>query len=138
MMLNELTAEEKEKYVDVASELRCLVCQNQSIADSQAGLASDLKQKIVDQIREGKNKQEIKQYMEARYGEFILYKPEMSSENLVLWIGPFLILLVGVILARRVIGRNSEGPAVAGQSVPADSGVWAEELYKDKSQDEKS
>ena len=74
--------------------MRCLVCQNQSIADSQAGLASDLKQIIVDQIREGRSKEEIKVYMEDRYGEFILYKPEMSASNAVLWAGPFLVLRV--------------------------------------------
>lgn len=131
MMLHELTPKEKAQYHEVASELRCLVCQNQSIADSQAGLASDLKQIIVDQIREGKSKAEIKTYMEARYGEFILYKPEFSAANGVLWAGPFVILLIAVVVARKVIASRKQA---ANESAPlagvADKNDWAEKLYQ--------
>lgn len=134
MMLHELTAEEKQQYQDVASELRCLVCQNQSIADSQAGLASDLKQIIVDQIREGRSKEEIKVYMEDRYGEFILYKPEMSASNAVLWAGPFLVLILAVVLARRVIKSHRLSATTRQQGKSArDNDNWAEALYKKES-----
>lgn len=131
MMLHELNPKEKAQYQEVASELRCLVCQNQSIADSQAGLASDLKQIIVDQIREGKSKAEIKTYMEARYGEFILYKPEFSAANGVLWAGPFVILLVAVVIARRVIAsRKHSIQADAVGSAGSNKNDWAERLYQ--------
>jgi cytochrome c-type biogenesis protein CcmH len=134
MMLHELTPEEKQQYQDVASELRCLVCQNQSIADSQAGLASDLKQIIVDQIREGRSKEEIKVYMEDRYGEFILYKPEMSASNAVLWAGPFLVLILAVVLARRVIKSHRLSATTRQQGKSArDNDNWAEALYKKES-----
>lgn len=130
MRLSELSAQEREQYQDVASELRCLVCQNQSIYDSQAGLATDLKQIIVDQIREGKDKQEIKMYMEDRYGEFILYKPEMSASNAVLWAGPFIVLLLAIVLARRVIKNRSKMAQASKASSPKKDENWAESLYR--------
>lgn len=128
MNVNNLNASEKEQYKEVASELRCLVCQNQSLADSHASLAVDLKGKIAEQIREGKTNQEIKTYMQARYGEFVIYKPAYSIENAVLWLGPFLVLLIAVVLARKVskgssVNRTSTTPLThAGEQ-------WAEELY---------
>ncbi|MDX1669718.1 MAG: cytochrome c-type biogenesis protein [Limnobacter sp.] len=130
MRMSELSAQEKAQYQDVASELRCLVCQNQSIYDSQAGLATDLKQIIVDQIRAGKNKQEIKTYMEDRYGEFILYQPELSASPAGLWAGPFVVLLLAIILARRVIKSRSK--AASGGSAKAEKADtnWAESLYQ--------
>eukprot|EP01030_Chromulinospumella_sphaerica_P008526 gene8526-8341_t len=91
----------KEQYKEVASELRCLVCQNQSLADSHASLAVDLKDKIAEQIRAGKTNEEIKSYMQDRYGEFVIYKPAYSMENAVLWLGPFVVLLIAVVLARK-------------------------------------
>jgi len=86
MNVNDLNAAEKEQYKEVASELRCLVCQNQSLADSHASLAVDLKEKIAEQIRAGKTSEEIKSYMQDRYGEFVIYKPAYSMENAVLWL----------------------------------------------------
>lgn len=124
--LRELTPEEKKQYQDVAEELRCLVCQNQSIADSQAGLATDLKQIIVDQIKQGQSKAEIKQYMEARYGEFILYKPAFSAENAVLWLGPFILLFGAALLARKVV-KSHKSKAT---SAKTQHSKWAETLYQ--------
>lgn len=146
MSPEQLTLEQKAKYKEVAEELRCLVCQNQSIADSQAGLASDLKGIIAEQIVQGKSKEEIKSFMEARYGEFILYKPAFSGENLVLWAFPFLVLLLAVILARKVIkNSNSSKPvSTSGSSDPLNkTGVehqgspssWAEQLYRQEPKD---
>ena len=121
MNVNELNAAEKEQYKEVASELRCLVCQNQSLADSHASLAVDLKDKIAEQIRAGKTNEEIKSYMQDRYGEFVIYKPAYSMENAVLWLGPFVVLVIAVVLARRV--GKSKAPA-AGTTAQ-----WAENLY---------
>lgn len=128
MNVNDLNAAEKEQYKEVASELRCLVCQNQSLADSHASLAVDLKEKIAEQIRAGKTSEEIKSYMQDRYGEFVIYKPAYSMENAVLWLGPFVVLLIAVVLARRVgkghkIPNDEMPPTMAGDS------DWAEKLY---------
>ncbi|WP_394672584.1 cytochrome c-type biogenesis protein CcmH [Limnobacter sp.] len=121
MNVNDLNAVEKEQYKEVASELRCLVCQNQSLADSHASLAVDLKEKIAEQIRAGKTNEEIKSYMQDRYGEFVIYKPAYSMENAVLWLGPFVVLVIAVVLARRV--GKSKAPAAKA------SAQWAENLY---------
>jgi cytochrome c-type biogenesis protein CcmH len=96
------------RFKTLASELRCLVCQNQSLADSQAGLAEDLKQKVYEQIATGRSDQEIKIYMVQRYGEFILYKPVFSLENTALWIGPFVILLLAVCMARGWLKKQKQ------------------------------
>ncbi len=93
-------AVDEARLKDLASELRCLVCQNQSIADSTAGLALDLKNQIVEQMQAGKNDQQIKQYMVERYGEFVLYKPAVSWGNALLWAGPFVLLVVFAVMAR--------------------------------------
>lgn len=128
MNVNDLNAVEKEQYKEVASELRCLVCQNQSLADSHASLAVDLKEKIAEQIRAGKTSEEIKSYMQDRYGEFVIYKPAYSMENAVLWLGPFVVLVIAVVLARKV----GKGGGVNGISKPPATEAttaWAESLY---------
>ena len=123
MNVNDLNAAEKEQYKEVASELRCLVCQNQSLADSHASLAVDLKQKVAEQIRAGKTNEEIKSFMQDRYGEFVIYKPAYSMENAVLWLGPFVVLVIAVLLARRVGKSKAKVSA-------SDAGTqWAESLY---------
>jgi cytochrome c-type biogenesis protein CcmH len=128
MNVNDLNAAEKEQYKEVASELRCLVCQNQSLADSHASLAVDLKEKIAEQIRAGKTSEEIKSYMQDRYGEFVIYKPAYSMENAVLWLGPFVVLVIAVVLARKV----GKGRGINGVSKPSATDAntgWAENLY---------
>ena len=126
MNVNDLNAAEQEQYKEVASELRCLVCQNQSLADSHASLAVDLKQKVAEQIRAGKTSEEIKSFMQDRYGEFVIYKPAYSMENAVLWLGPFIVLLLAVLLARKV-GKGSEMTATKKPSQT--DAEWAESLY---------
>ncbi|MCE2745974.1 MAG: cytochrome c-type biogenesis protein CcmH [Burkholderiales bacterium] len=127
MNVNDLNAAEKEQYKEVASELRCLVCQNQSLADSHASLAVDLKQKVAEQIRAGKTNEEIKSFMQDRYGEFVIYKPAYSMENAVLWLGPFVVLVVAVVLARKVGKGKGAGEAKA--AVVDANAQWAEKLY---------
>ncbi|HEY1058434.1 MAG TPA: cytochrome c-type biogenesis protein [Limnobacter sp.] len=126
---NDLSPAEQAAYRDVASELRCLVCQNQSLADSHASLAIDLKEKIAEQVHAGKSKTEIKQYMQDRYGEFVLYKPAYTPGNAVLWGGPFVVLLLAIVLARRVMKSNR----VEQQAKPtANDEDWAERQYQDR------
>jgi cytochrome c-type biogenesis protein CcmH len=92
------TPEEIERLQRVSSELRCLVCQNQSIAESTAGLAVDLKQQALEQIQAGKSDEDIRSYMVERYGDFILYKPAFSASNAVLWGGPFVLLALVFVM----------------------------------------
>jgi len=99
----------KERFKAVASELRCLKCQNQSIYDSKAGLADDLKKQIREQIYAGKSDEEIVDYMVTRYGDFVRFKPAVDSKNIFLWIGPFIFLIIGGILLVRYINvRKNE------------------------------
>jgi cytochrome c-type biogenesis protein CcmH len=101
-----------EKRVDhVAQQLRCLVCQNQSIADSHAQLALDLKKEARTQLSQGRSEQEVIDFMVQRYGDFVLYRPPFNAATLLLWIGPFALLVAGlaallVNLRRRGLGAD--------------------------------
>jgi len=88
----------ESKVMQVAAELRCLVCQNESIADSHADLALDLRRQIKEQLQSGKSQKQIIDYMVERYGDFVLYNPPVKSNTLVLWFGPF-ILMIGSLFA---------------------------------------
>lgn len=79
----------------LSQELRCLVCQNQTLADSAAPLAEDLRQEIREKIAEGKSDKEITDYLVARYGNFVRYRPPVESQTLLLWVGPSLLLIAG-------------------------------------------
>jgi cytochrome c-type biogenesis protein CcmH len=85
----------ERRVMKLAAELRCLVCQNQSLADSHADLAIDLKNQVRNQIREGRSDAEIREYMVARYGDFVLYSPPWKATTVLLWAGPFVLLLAG-------------------------------------------
>ncbi len=88
-----------EKRVnEIAAELRCLVCQNQTIADSHADLAIDLKNQVRDMVRSGKTQDEIVDYMVQRYGDFVRYRPPVKATTYLLWAGPFLLLFLGIIV----------------------------------------
>jgi cytochrome c-type biogenesis protein CcmH len=91
----------------VASELRCLVCQNQTIADSQAELAVDLRNEVREMLRTGQSQQQIIDYMTARYGDFVLYRPPVKGVTLLLWFGPAALLVGGVATLWAVLRRRS-------------------------------
>ena len=103
------------RAVKLAEKLRCLVCQNQSIAESNAELAQDLRRQIREQIAAGKSDDQIADYMTARYGDFVLYQPPFRTTTLLLWLGPALLVLVGfVILARTLRSkRAASGPSLS-------------------------
>ena len=105
------TSQEEARAKQLAAELRCLVCQNQSIADSNATLAVDLRNQITEQIAAGRSDGEIRQYMADRYGDFVLYKPPITAGNLALWVGPFVLLLAGLVAAWVVIRKRATAPA---------------------------
>ena len=105
------------RYEHIIEEVRCLKCQNQSIKDSNAFLAGDLRREIRRMLTEGKSDDEIYDFLVARYGEFALYRPRMSGKTLVLWIAPILLLLAGgfvlVNILRRRMAMPVEGDAAA-------------------------
>ncbi|MGJ8670551.1 MAG: cytochrome c-type biogenesis protein [Oceanococcus sp.] len=97
-----LTDQQEQRYRSLNNELRCLVCQNQSIAESNAPLAEDLRNQVKQMIEQGKTDQDIRLYMTQRYGDFVLYRPPFNPRTWLLWIGPFLMLLVGAFLVWRM------------------------------------
>ena len=104
----------EKRVMALASELRCLVCQNQTIADSNAELAIDLKNQVREKLKQGESEAKIIDYMVARYGDFILYKPPMKATTLPLWIGPFALLLAAVAgLYYYISRRRRSEPAQA-------------------------
>lgn len=98
--------EQSELYHDLLKEYRCLKCQNQNLADSNASLAGDLRREIRDQILAGNGKKEIDQYLIARYGDFVLYRPPFSAKTAILWIAPFVLLIVALISVLIMIKRQ--------------------------------
>jgi cytochrome c-type biogenesis protein CcmH len=105
----------------LSAELRCLVCQNQSLADSHAELAIDLKNQVRDMMRAGKTDDEIKQYLTQRYGDFVLYNPPVKASTWLLWVGPFVLLVGGVFVLSFILRSRRRDMAVAKQASPADT-----------------
>ena len=102
----------EKRTMKIAAELRCLVCQNQTIADSSADLAVDLRRQIREALARGASEREVLDFMVQRYGDFVLYRPPLKASTVLLWCGPFLLLALGVwLLARRV--RAAARPAAA-------------------------
>jgi len=121
----------EQRLIKIAEEMRCLVCQNESLAGSHAELAEDLRREIRAQIRQGKTDQEVMAFMVTRYGDFVRYRPPVKPTTWLLWFGPFLFLAVAVGLLARVLRRRSrlspEEPLTAEQK------QQAEALLRDKS-----
>ncbi len=108
------TPEQEQRYQHLIEELRCLVCQNQNLADSNADLAKDLREQVYTMIRQGATDQEIVDYMVNRYGDFVLYRPPFKKSTAALWIGPFVILAIGVLVVTLYVRRRRREPAPAG------------------------
>ena len=98
---------DSERFKVLVNELRCLVCQNQNLADSNAELAQDLRKEVYLMIKKGQSNDEIVDFMVVRYGDFVLYKPPFKAETFILWVGPFLILLFAVIFLIIFIRKNN-------------------------------
>jgi cytochrome c-type biogenesis protein CcmH len=95
------------RMIRITAELRCLVCQNQTIADSHSGLAEDLRREVRDQLRRGSSDEQIVQYMTDRYGDFVRYRPPFKSSTALLWVGPALLLVIGLSVLIIVLRRRS-------------------------------
>src|SRR5260221_4399433 len=99
----------EKRVMDISSELRCLVCQNQTLADSNAELAVDLRNSIREQLARGASEREVVDFMVARYGDFVLYRPPLNGATLLLWFGPFVLLVLGAfVLIRRLRSKRPE------------------------------
>jgi len=99
----------ERRVTNLAHELRCLVCQNQTIAESNAPLAVDLRNQIREQLAAGKSEKQVLDFMVERYGDFVLYRPPLKSTTVLLWVGPFAFLLGGFYLLARVLRRRRVG-----------------------------
>jgi cytochrome c-type biogenesis protein CcmH len=103
-----------KRVAALAVELRCLVCQNQTLADSNAPLAVDLRNQIREQFKQGASEQDVIDFMVARYGDFVLYKPPFKASTLALWLGPFVLLALGVwALLRQIARRRVPAPELS-------------------------
>lgn len=100
------TPQQEQLYEVLLEDYRCLKCQNQNLADSAADLAGDLRNEIRDQVIAGKDRSQIDDYLVARYGDFVLYKPKLKPSTLVLWFGPFLLLLVAGWYALKIVSGH--------------------------------
>ncbi len=103
---------QEQQYNRLIAELRCLVCQNQNLADSNAELAQDLRQEVYEMIQNGATDQEIINFMVARYGDFVLYRPPFKATTAFLWVGPFIILIAGFVILLLVIRKRRQAAAV--------------------------
>jgi cytochrome c-type biogenesis protein CcmH len=99
-------AELEKRLMNLSHELRCLVCQNETLAESRADLADDLRREIREQMRAGKSDKEIIAFLTARYGDFVLYRPPVKPATYLLWFGPFVLLLAGLVLLFRYVKQR--------------------------------
>jgi len=107
---------QQERYDTLTKELRCLVCQNQTIADSNAELAADLRRQVYEMLQKGKSRDEIVQFMTDRYGDFVLYKPAFKGKTTILWIAPVVFLLMGLITVFFFIRRKKASANLQNQA----------------------
>jgi len=120
-------AQTESRLKALAEELRCLVCQNQTIADSDAPLAVDLRNQIRGQIGEGRSDDQIRGYMVERYGDFVLYKPPFHAGTALLWIGPFALLAIGAGVFLLLIRRQRNAPSAPASTPNAQLAALLEE-----------
>lgn len=100
------SVEQEKLYQSLASELRCPKCQNQNLIGSDSQIAKDLRAEVYRLLKEGKTGPEIKEYMVARYGEYVLYKPKLQGKTYILWFGPAVLLLIGVSVLAMIVKRR--------------------------------
>lgn len=119
-----------KRVLGISEQLRCLVCQNQSIADSNAELAVDLRNQVIEQVKAGKTNQEIVDYMVERYGDFVLYRPPFKLSTAILWLGPVCLFLVGIIAFYINLRRRKRLVNEATKPLSAQEKALADELLR--------
>ncbi len=115
-------AEQEQRFQSLTEELRCLVCQNQNLADSDAPLAQDLRQEIHDMLMAGRSDDEIRSFLVDRYGDFVLYRPALKGNTLALWLAPAILLLIGGLVVVWSVRRHSLA-AGSGEESGSESGT---------------
>jgi cytochrome c-type biogenesis protein CcmH len=118
----------EQRLAKLSEELRCLQCQNQTLASSPAGIAADLRREIRAQMKAGKSDQEIIAFLNARYGDFILYRPRVTPTTYLLWFGPFVLLAAGLVVLFRYIKQRRD--AIPEQPLTAEERRRAQELLQ--------
>jgi cytochrome c-type biogenesis protein CcmH len=118
----------EQRMRNLTEQLRCLVCQNETLADSRADLAEDLRKQIREQMKAGKSDKEIIAYLTDRYGDFVLYKPPVKATTYLLWFGPFVFLIGGTVLLYRFVKRRRE--LIHEEPLTADERKQAEEILR--------
>jgi cytochrome c-type biogenesis protein CcmH len=116
----------EKRVMNLSKELRCLVCQNETLADSRADLAVDLRNEIRDQMKAGKSDKEIIAFLTARYGDFVLYRPPVRPTTYLLWFGPFLLLVIGMVILYKYLRQRRD--LIVPQPLSKDERRRAEEL----------
>jgi len=119
----------QKRYLNLTHELRCMQCQNESLADSPVGLASDLRREVRELLQQGATDEQIRDHMVARYGEFILFRPRMSARNAWLWSAPFVMMIIAGLIAARVlrdrqrrVGIDDPGDTLSEESAASGDG----------------
>lgn len=133
------SSEQEAVFQKLSEDLRCLVCQNQSIADSNADLATDLRKEIYGMLQDGKTEDEIKEFMVDRYGDYVLYEPPFEPMTWLLWFGPVIIFIVGLFYARNFIAQQrSSGPSteLSAEDEQRLKNLQSELNYSDQNKDE--
>lgn len=115
---------EEQRFHRLTLELRCVMCQNQSLADSDAPIAHDLRREVFNLMREGRSDAEIKQFLVERYGEFVLYRPPFGGGTLLLWLGPAVVLLAGAVVVVLVVRRRASANRVTAGPDDDDRQEW--------------
>jgi cytochrome c-type biogenesis protein CcmH len=115
------TAELQKRYLGLTHELRCMQCQNEAIADSPVSLAADLRRQVAEMLNAGKSDDDVRAYMVARYGNFILFRPPVSTKTIWLWATPGILLLIGAAVAVRITKQRAA--LVAGDDEPVEEDV---------------
>jgi cytochrome c-type biogenesis protein CcmH len=118
----------EKRLHNLSQDLRCLVCQNETLADSRADLAEDLRDEIREQMKAGKSDKEVIDFLTARYGQFILYKPQVTPTTYLLWFGPFVLLLAGLLVLFRYIRQRRD--LIPEKPLTAEERRRAEELLR--------
>lgn len=116
--------QQQQRYLALIHELRCLKCQGETVADTPAMFAVDIRRQVRSMVQEGRSDEEIKQFLVERYGEFVLYRPQFGGSTLLLWLGPAVVLLAGAAVLVVVVRRRASANRVAAVPVDDDSQEW--------------
>ncbi len=117
-------------YNKLIDELRCLVCQNQNLAESDAELAQDLRQQTFELLQQGQSRQEVMDYMVERYGDFVLYRPQVKTSTYLLWFGPFVLLVLVLFFLYTYVKRQPDEKVVADQAMDRAKRILLQEEEK--------